>query len=69
MKRVPAFVQIAAAEITVGYNRVGAWPIPVTGSVLYALDKQGRVWRKMPSGRGKKKEPNQKWALVEQDAE
>ena len=66
---VPAFTQIAAASITDTVRDINGQLVPILSSVLYALDRNGRIWRKLPSARGIRGGPNKKWTLVEPDAE
>ena len=48
-KVAPPFTQITAASWTVPDELVNGTVQPVIGTVLYGLDKKGRVWRKFGS--------------------
>jgi len=47
VKVAPPFTQIAATSWTSSYRLVKGTVQPIMGTVLYGLDKRGRVWRKL----------------------
>lgn len=51
--KVPPFVQISATSWSVSVREVRGVPVPIFGTVLYGLDKKGRVWRKVGSNYAK----------------
>ena len=69
-KTVPPFTQIATAPCTVDVvtNDIGL--VPIIGTVVYGLDKKGRVWRKMPYSQNKRHgDKPTAWKLVENETE
>lgn len=59
VKTVPKFVQIASAPFEVEFKSGRT----ILGTMIYGLDKAGRVWRRYPQV------VNKGWELVENNVE